>query len=54
MAGTEDRVIKPFSSDVIANLVPRAKLVKVAGGSHGFSGEMSGEFNREVFGFLRN
>jgi len=54
MTGTEDRVIKPISSDVIASLVPKAKLVKVLGGSHGFSGEMSGEFNREVLDFLRN
>jgi pimeloyl-ACP methyl ester carboxylesterase len=54
ITGTEDRVIKPTSSEVIANLVPKAKLVKVEGGSHGFSGEMSSEFNREVLDFLRN
>ena len=54
ITGTEDRVIKPISSEVIANLVPKAKLVKVEGGSHGFSGEMSSEFNREVLEFLRN
>jgi 3-oxoadipate enol-lactonase len=52
IAGTEDRVIKPVSSEVIASLVPMAKLVKVEGGSHGFSGEMSSEFNREVLDFL--
>jgi 3-oxoadipate enol-lactonase len=54
ITGTEDRVIKPTSSDVIASLVPNAKLVKVTGGSHGFSGEMSGEFNKAVLEFLRN
>jgi pimeloyl-ACP methyl ester carboxylesterase len=54
ITGTEDRLIKPISSEVMANLVPKAKLVKVEGGSHGFCGEMSGEFNREVLGFLRN
>ena len=54
ISGTEDRVIKPISSEVMANLVPKAKLVKVEGGSHGFSGEMSNEFNREVLDFLRN
>jgi 3-oxoadipate enol-lactonase len=53
MTGTEDRVIRPVSSDLIASLVQRSKLVKVLGGSHGFSGEMSGEFNREVLDFLR-
>lgn len=52
MAGTDDRVVKPVSSEVIANLVPKAKLVKIKGGSHGFSGEMSNEFNREVLAFL--
>jgi 3-oxoadipate enol-lactonase len=54
LTGTEDRVIKPTSSEVIASLVPNAKLVKVAGGSHGFSGEMGGEFNKAVLEFLRN
>jgi 3-oxoadipate enol-lactonase len=54
ITGTEDRVINPASSDLIADLVPNAKLVKVEGGSHGFSGEMSDEFNREVLDFLRN
>lgn len=54
ITGTEDRVIKPISSEVVANLIPKAKLVKVEGGSHAFSGEMSSEFNREVLEFLRN
>ena len=52
ITGTEDRVIKPVSSEVIASLVPKAKLAKVEGGSHGFSGEMSREFNREVLDFI--
>jgi 3-oxoadipate enol-lactonase len=52
ITGTEDRIIKPVSSEVIASLVPKAKLVKVKAGSHGFSGEMSSEFNREVLAFL--
>ena len=54
ITGTEDRLVNPVSSDFIANLVPKAKLVKVEGGSHGFSGEMSNEFNTEVLDFLRN
>jgi 3-oxoadipate enol-lactonase len=53
ITGTEDRVIKPVSSEVIANLLSWAKLVKVEGGSHGFSGEMSSAFNREVLDFLK-
>jgi pimeloyl-ACP methyl ester carboxylesterase len=54
MTGTEDRLVKPVSSEVIASLVPKAKLVKVLGGGHNFSIEMSGEFNREVLDFLRS
>ena len=52
ITGTNDRLIKPISSDVIANLVPKAKLVKVEGGSHGISIEMKSEFNKEVLNFL--
>ena len=54
IVGTDDRVIRTVSSDVIANLVPKSKLVKLKGGSHAFSGEMSGEFNKAVLDFLRN
>jgi len=54
ITGTEDRAIKPISSEVIASLVPNAKLVKVLGGGHNFHIEMRGEFNKEVLNFLRN
>jgi pimeloyl-ACP methyl ester carboxylesterase len=54
ITGTEDRTIKPISSEVIASLVPNAKLVKVLGGGHNFPIEMKGRFNREVLNFLRN
>jgi pimeloyl-ACP methyl ester carboxylesterase len=54
VCGTEDRSIRPTSSDVIASLVPKAKLVKIAGGSHALCMEKSGEFNREVLDFLAN
>ena len=54
MTGTEDRLINPVSSEVIVSLVPKAKLVKLSGGGHGFMMEMSGEFNREVLDFLRS
>jgi pimeloyl-ACP methyl ester carboxylesterase len=52
ITGTNDRLVKPISSEVIANLVPYAKLVKVEGGSHVFNIEMRSEFNREVLDFL--
>jgi len=54
ITGAEDRLIKPTSSEVIASLVPGAKLVKVPGGGHSIHVEMSGEFNREVLEFLIN
>jgi pimeloyl-ACP methyl ester carboxylesterase len=54
IAGTMDRVIKPVSSEVLAGLIPQAKLVKVTGVGHSFPIEMSGEFNREVLDFLRS
>jgi len=54
IVGTDDRVIKPSSSEAIASLVPKSKLVKLKGGSHAFSGEMSNEFNKTVLDFLRN
>ena len=54
IAGTDDRLIKPASSDVLAGLVHNVKLVKVEGGGHSFMIEMSGEFNREVLDFIRS
>lgn len=54
ITGTKDRVIKPSSSEVIAKLIPNAKLVEVEGGSHTFFMEMSGRYNKEVLDFLRS
>jgi 3-oxoadipate enol-lactonase len=54
ITGTKDKMIKPFSSEVIAGLIPKAKLVKVAGGGHDFVVEMSEVFNREVIDFLKD
>jgi len=53
ITGTADRVIKPSSSEVIAKSIPGSTLVKIEGGSHGLSGEMSGEFNTYVMSFLK-
>jgi pimeloyl-ACP methyl ester carboxylesterase len=54
IVGTEDKIINPVSSEVIASKIPRAKLVKLDGGSHSFSLEMKNVFNREVLHFLRD
>jgi len=54
IVGTEDRLIKPVSSEVIVSLIQKAKLVKVSGGGHSFAQEMSSEFNKEVLDFLQH
>jgi len=53
IAGTEDRIILSSSSDVLANRIPSARLVKIEGGSHTLVAEKRGRFNREVLDFLR-
>jgi pimeloyl-ACP methyl ester carboxylesterase len=53
IVGTEDHLITPTSSDVIARHIPGAKLVKVAGGSHMFFMENKQEFNQKVLDFLK-
>jgi pimeloyl-ACP methyl ester carboxylesterase len=53
IAGTEDRIVPSISSDVLANRIPDARLVKVEGGSHTLVAEKRGRFNREVLDFLR-
>jgi pimeloyl-ACP methyl ester carboxylesterase len=42
----------PASSEVLANGIPGARLVKFESGSHAFFIEMRGEFNRAVLDFL--
>jgi len=53
IAGTEDRLIKPSSSETIADRIPNAKLIKVKDGSHSFFIEMKGRFHKEVLAFLK-
>ena len=52
ICGTEDRLVPPESSDILASRIPGARQVKVEGGSHSFLVEMSSRFNREVLDFL--
>jgi len=54
IVGTKDRVLKPSSSTVIASKIPNARLVKAENGSHLFSMEMRGTFNKEVLDFLNS
>jgi len=52
ITGTDDRIVPPHYSEVLASQIPNARLVKVEGGSHSFFVEMRGRFNREVLDFL--
>ncbi len=52
ITGDADLLIPPAHSDVLAEHIPNARLVKVPGGSHGFNFETPEIFNREVLDFL--
>ena len=52
IAGTGDKIMPIHLSEVLANGIPNARLVKVEGGSHSFFMEMRGRFNKEVLNFL--
>lgn len=52
IVGSEDRVIRPESSEILAKKIPDARVIKVANGSHVLFNEMSGIFNKEVLNFL--
>jgi len=54
ITGDADRLVPPANSEVLARHIPGARLVKVAGGSHGFNFETPEIFNREVLNFLAN
>jgi len=54
MIGTEDKLCPPHSSEVMAERIPNAKLVKFEGGSHTLIYEMRGRFSKEGLDFLRN
>jgi 3-oxoadipate enol-lactonase len=52
LTGDADRLISPANSDVLAERIPGAKLVRLPGGTHGFNFEMPDAFNRTVLDFL--
>ena len=54
IAGDSDRMVSPRCSEILAERISKAKLVKVQGGSHAFFIEISSSFNREVLEFLRD
>lgn len=52
LTGDADRLISPANSDVLAERIPGATLVRLPGGTHGFNFEMPDAFNRTVLDFL--
>jgi 3-oxoadipate enol-lactonase len=54
ISGTQDKVVKPSSSEVLAMMIPNARLVKIENGSHVMNIEMRKVFNQEVLRFLKN
>jgi pimeloyl-ACP methyl ester carboxylesterase len=52
LTGTDDRLIAPRHSERIAERIPRARLVNIAGGTHGLNLEHPERFNDEVLRFL--
>lgn len=53
IVGTDDKIFPPQLSDILAQNISGARLVRVEGGSHSFFIEMHGRFNREVLEFLK-
>jgi pimeloyl-ACP methyl ester carboxylesterase len=54
VAGTADALIAPSHADVIAKLVPGAKLVRIEGGPHGLNFENADELSRELATWFRD
>ncbi len=52
LTGDADRLIAPEHSDVLAEKIPNAQLLKLEGGSHGFNFETPDAFNHAVLNFL--
>jgi pimeloyl-ACP methyl ester carboxylesterase len=52
MCGTEDVLIPPVNSGMLADRIPGAKLVEFEGGGHGFHTQFHDRVAREVISFL--
>lgn len=52
VTGNSDKLIPPSCSEILSEKIPKSKLIKVNGGSHGFHFEMSDLFNNIVINFL--
>ena len=54
ITGAQDKIIKPASSEVLAKMIPNARLLKIDGGSHSVFIAKRGEFNKAVLDFLKD
>jgi pimeloyl-ACP methyl ester carboxylesterase len=52
LTGTDDRIVPPRLSEIIAEKISGAILVKIPAGSHALNIEKRNEFNNEVLRFL--
>ena len=52
MTGTEDILVPPENSELLAERIPDATLVKISGCGHGFLKQKTGESVKHILGFL--
>ena len=52
ITGTNDRLIPAKASELLAEKIPKARLVKIKGASHGFHLEQAAVFNKALLDFL--
>ncbi len=54
ITGEKDRTVTPDIQSFLAENIPGARQVIIAGAGHGVSGEKPGDFNRELIRFLKD
>jgi pimeloyl-ACP methyl ester carboxylesterase len=54
MTGTEDCMVPPLNSDILAELIPHTRLTKLNGCGHGFIIEAAEAVSRELMNFLES
>lgn len=54
VTGTEDRIIPPDNSRILASRIPGARLAEIQGAGHGMQYQCPREFSRTVLKFLKD